>query len=57
LLFEVTDEEPELPDMRTAGPDDEAGRGLGVVSRLAKEWGATTSGHRKTVWFEQALIP
>ncbi|MFD4539161.1 SpoIIE family protein phosphatase [Streptomyces bauhiniae] len=57
LLFEVTDEEPELPDMRTAGPDDEAGRGLGVVGRLAKEWGATTSGHRKTVWFEQALIP
>ncbi|RZU34691.1 serine phosphatase RsbU (regulator of sigma subunit) [Streptomyces sp. BK022] len=57
LLFEVTDGEPELPDMRTAGPDDEAGRGLGVVSRLAKEWGATTSGHRKTVWFEQALIP
>ncbi|MGW5303364.1 SpoIIE family protein phosphatase [Streptomyces griseoluteus] len=57
LLFEVTDEEPELPDMRTAAPDDEAGRGLGVVSRLAKEWGATTSGRRKTVWFEQALIP
>ncbi|MBV2355518.1 SpoIIE family protein phosphatase [Streptomyces sp. J2-1] len=53
LLFEVTDGEPALPDMREPRPDDEAGRGLRVVSRLAREWGATTSGHRKTVWFEQ----
>ncbi|WP_030742770.1 SpoIIE family protein phosphatase [Streptomyces sp. NRRL S-31] len=55
LLFEVTDDEPALPAMLAAGPDDESGRGLRVVSRLAREWGATTSGHRKTVWFEQAL--
>ncbi len=26
-----------------------------VVSRLAREWGASATGHRKTVWFEQAL--
>ncbi|MFC9928005.1 SpoIIE family protein phosphatase [Streptomyces sp. NPDC127190] len=55
LLFEVTDDEPALPAMVSAAPDDESGRGLRVVSRLAREWGASASGHRKTVWFEQAL--
>ncbi|MFI2203218.1 SpoIIE family protein phosphatase [Streptomyces sp. NPDC020192] len=55
LLFEVTDDEPALPAMLGAGPHDESGRGLRVVSRLAREWGATASGHRKTVWFEQAV--
>ncbi|MEV6840625.1 SpoIIE family protein phosphatase [Streptomyces sp. NPDC051133] len=55
LLFEVTDDEPALPAMLAAGPLDESGRGLRVVSRLAREWGASGSGHRKTVWFEQAV--
>lgn len=55
LLFEVTDDEPALPVMLGADPHDEAGRGLRVVSRLAREWGATASGHRKTVWFEQTV--
>ncbi|WP_225826113.1 SpoIIE family protein phosphatase [Streptomyces naphthomycinicus] len=55
LLFEVTDDEPALPAMCAAGPSDESGRGLRVVSRLAREWGASASGHRKTVWFEQTL--
>ncbi|MEV6052889.1 SpoIIE family protein phosphatase [Streptomyces sp. NPDC052107] len=55
LLFEVTDDEPGLPEMLAAEPYDESGRGLRVVSRLAREWGASGSGHRKTVWFEQAL--
>ncbi|MFF4571726.1 SpoIIE family protein phosphatase [Streptomyces sp. NPDC001410] len=55
LLFEVTDEEPGLPAMLSTGPYDESGRGLRVVSRLAREWGATATGHRKTVWFEQAV--
>ncbi|MFF9089106.1 SpoIIE family protein phosphatase [Streptomyces sp. NPDC014991] len=54
LLFEVTDDEPALPGLISAGPYDESGRGLRVVSRLAREWGASASGHRKTVWFEQA---
>ncbi|MEU3524684.1 SpoIIE family protein phosphatase [Streptomyces sp. NPDC038707] len=57
LLFEVTDDEPALPALLSAGPDDESGRGLRVVSRLAREWGASATGHRKTVWFEQALTP
>jgi anti-sigma regulatory factor (Ser/Thr protein kinase) len=55
LLFEVTDDEPALPAMITAEPYDEAGRGLRVVSRLAREWGASAAGHRKTVWIEQAI--
>ncbi|MCS0599998.1 SpoIIE family protein phosphatase [Streptomyces sp. LP11] len=57
LLFEVTDAEPTLPTMVAAGPYDETGRGLRVVSRLAREWGASAAGHRKTVWFEQAITP
>ncbi|MFH9941919.1 SpoIIE family protein phosphatase [Streptomyces murinus] len=55
LLFEVTDDEPTLPAMIAAGPRDEYGRGLRVVSRLAREWGASATGHRKTVWFEQSV--
>ncbi|WP_367658041.1 ATP-binding protein [Streptomyces sp. TG1A-8] len=57
LLFEVTDDEPALPALLGTGPYDEAGRGLRVVTRLAREWGATTTGHHKTVWFEQSLSP
>ncbi|MFG2603073.1 SpoIIE family protein phosphatase [Streptomyces sp. NPDC048514] len=55
LLFEVTDDEPALPAMVAAEPYDESGRGLRVVSRLAREWGASAAGHRKTVWIEQAV--
>jgi anti-sigma regulatory factor (Ser/Thr protein kinase) len=55
LLFEVTDDEPALPAMLDPGPLDESGRGLRVVSRLAREWGASATGHRKTVWFEQGI--
>ncbi|MGW7264601.1 SpoIIE family protein phosphatase [Streptomyces sp. NPDC054842] len=57
LLCEVLDDEPALPELLSAGPDGERGRGLRVVSRLAREWGTSASGHRKTVWFEQALTP
>ncbi|MEU6551981.1 SpoIIE family protein phosphatase [Streptomyces sp. NPDC046915] len=57
LLCEVTDDEPALPTLLGAGTHDESGRGLRVVSRLAREWGASAAGHRKTVWFEQALTP
>ncbi|MET8448943.1 SpoIIE family protein phosphatase [Streptomyces sp. NPDC005209] len=57
LLCEVTDDEPALPTLLGAGTHDESGRGLRVVSRLAREWGASAAGHHKTVWFEQALTP
>jgi serine phosphatase RsbU (regulator of sigma subunit)/anti-sigma regulatory factor (Ser/Thr protein kinase) len=55
LLCEVGDDDHELPVLMSAGPDDEGGRGLRIVSRLAGEWGASRSAHGKTVWFEQKL--
>ncbi|MEV0263677.1 SpoIIE family protein phosphatase [Streptomyces sp. NPDC050617] len=55
LLCEVTDDDQSLPALLTAGRDDEFGRGLHVVSGLAREWGASRLARGKTVWFEQAL--
>ncbi|RDG39388.1 ATP-binding SpoIIE family protein phosphatase [Streptomyces corynorhini] len=55
LLCEVRDDEPAPAALLDAGPDDEFGRGLRVVSSLAREWGTSTSARGKTVWFEQAL--
>ncbi|WP_432081889.1 SpoIIE family protein phosphatase [Streptomyces sp. WAC 04229] len=55
LLCEVDDDDHELPALKTAGPDDETGRGLRVVSTLAREWGASRTRTGKTVWFELTL--
>ncbi|KPI11420.1 putative PAS/PAC sensor protein [Actinobacteria bacterium OK074] len=55
LLCEVDDDDHALPSLLSAGPTDEAGRGLHVVSTLAREWGATRTGAGKTVWFELTL--
>ncbi|OPG08262.1 PAS sensor protein [Streptomyces sp. GKU 895] len=55
LLCEVDDDDHELPTLRNAGPDDEFGRGLRIVSTLAREWGASRTNAGKTVWFEQTL--
>jgi hypothetical protein len=55
LLCEVDDDDHALPSLLGAGPTDEAGRGLRVVSTLAREWGATRTGAGKTVWFELTL--
>ncbi|MET9517559.1 SpoIIE family protein phosphatase [Streptomyces sp. NPDC002994] len=56
LLCEVTDDDGHaLPALTSAGPDDEAGRGLAVVNSVAREWGASRTGEGKTVWFELAL--
>ncbi|MGW7364462.1 ATP-binding SpoIIE family protein phosphatase [Streptomyces sp. NPDC054841] len=52
LLCEVTDEGHSLPTLLSAGPDDESGRGLRVVSALASEWGTSRSGHGTSVWCE-----
>lgn len=57
LLCEVSDGDHTLPVLRDAGPDEERGRGLGLVSRLAQRWGASHFGPGKVVWFEQALPP
>lgn len=56
LLCEVTDDEPAPASLLGAKPDDEFGRGLRVVSRLARGWGSSSTAQGKTVWFEQALV-
>jgi serine phosphatase RsbU (regulator of sigma subunit) len=55
LLCEVDDDDHELPVLRNAGPEAAAGRGLRVVSALAREWGTSRTGAGKTVWFELTL--
>ncbi|QKV91886.1 SpoIIE family protein phosphatase [Streptomyces sp. NA02950] len=55
LLCEVSDDDHELPTLLSAGREDTFGRGLRVISALAREWGTSRSGRGKTVWFEQAL--
>ncbi|MEV5981149.1 SpoIIE family protein phosphatase [Streptomyces sp. NPDC052114] len=55
LLCEVEDDDPTLPTLLGAGGGDEFGRGMRVVSSLAKEWGTSRTRAGKTVWFELAL--
>ncbi|MEV8592910.1 SpoIIE family protein phosphatase [Streptomyces sp. NPDC052012] len=55
LLCEVEDDDHELPTLVTARPTDESGRGLRVVSTLAREWGASRTKTGKSVWFELTL--
>ncbi|MDX3094334.1 SpoIIE family protein phosphatase [Streptomyces sp. ME19-03-3] len=52
LRCEVGDDSPLVPRVRRAGPEDETGRGLYVVDRLAAHWGARRLGTGKVVWFE-----
>ncbi|MET8131500.1 SpoIIE family protein phosphatase [Streptomyces sp. NPDC005251] len=55
LLCEVDDDDHTLPNLVSAGPGDEFGRGLRLVSALSREWGASRTSAGKTVWFELAL--
>ena len=55
LLVEVSDPVPDPPTARTAGPDDEGGRGLQLVACSACRWGTRRGKSGKTVWFELAL--
>lgn len=54
LRVEVADDSPVLPRRRTAGPDAEGGRGLGLVDALSVAWGSQREGAGKVVWFEVA---
>jgi anti-sigma regulatory factor (Ser/Thr protein kinase) len=56
IRIEVTDAGPGRPVRREAGDDDERGRGILLVDRLAEDWGVResdegTDGTGKTVWF------
>ncbi|WAP58057.1 SpoIIE family protein phosphatase [Streptomyces sp. S465] len=55
LRCEVGDDVPQLPRLRQARPSDEGGRGLYLVNRLARRWGATRLSTGKVVWFELAM--
>ncbi|MFJ3982305.1 SpoIIE family protein phosphatase [Streptomyces fungicidicus] len=55
LLCEVEDDDHELPTLIDARPADESGRGLRVVSTLARQWGANRTAAGKSVWFELTL--
>ncbi|WP_199896756.1 ATP-binding SpoIIE family protein phosphatase [Streptomyces niger] len=55
LLCEVSDDDHSLPQLLSVTDEDEYGRGLRVVSRLAREWGTSRTATGKTVWFEQSL--
>ncbi|MEW1648619.1 ATP-binding protein [Streptomyces sp. NPDC091219] len=48
LLIEVRDGSPEVPVLRDAALDDEAGRGLLLVSAVADAWGFSSDG--TTTW-------
>lgn len=50
-LVEVSDEGTHPPRAREPGPDEESGRGLLLVERLASAWGVWNRGrHGQTVW-------
>ncbi|MFF5423261.1 MULTISPECIES: SpoIIE family protein phosphatase [unclassified Streptomyces] len=55
LRCEVGDDSPQLPRQRRARETDEGGRGLFLVNRLARRWGATRLSGGKVVWFELAI--
>ncbi|WP_416973392.1 ATP-binding protein [Streptomyces sp. 4F14] len=53
LRIEVTDARGELlPTPRTAGPDENFGRGLLIVEETADRWGVSELIVGKTVWCE-----
>jgi GAF domain-containing protein/anti-sigma regulatory factor (Ser/Thr protein kinase) len=55
LLCEVKDDDHHLPVLRSASEGDEVGRGLRLVTSLARRWGANRTSDGKVVWFDLAL--
>jgi anti-sigma regulatory factor (Ser/Thr protein kinase) len=54
VRVEVDDASDQLPVMRDPSPTDRGGRGLLIIDRLARSWGAERRDGGKTVWFEVA---
>ncbi|GAA3727633.1 PAS domain S-box-containing protein [Spinactinospora alkalitolerans] len=52
VWVEVFDRDLRLPRIRSAGADDEGGRGLYLVDQLASRWGSRPTPDGKAVWFE-----
>ncbi|GAB3438932.1 SpoIIE family protein phosphatase [Streptomonospora sediminis] len=55
VWVEVFDRDLRLPRIRSAGADDEGGRGLYLVDQLATRWGSRPTPDGKAVWFEVPL--
>jgi anti-sigma regulatory factor (Ser/Thr protein kinase) len=54
LTVEVSDAGPNAPRLRHARANDEGGRGLLIVARLAQGWGARYTAHGKVIWAQLA---
>jgi anti-sigma regulatory factor (Ser/Thr protein kinase) len=54
VRVEVEDQGRGRPLVRPFTRDQPNGRGLGVVERLATDWGTERRAQRKVVWFEIA---
>ncbi|MCF6472795.1 GAF domain-containing protein [Nonomuraea sp. MG754425] len=52
VWVEVFDQDLRLPRIRSAGENDEGGRGLYLVDQLARRWGSRPTREGKAVWFE-----
>lgn len=52
VWIEVFDQDLRLPRIRSAGENDEGGRGLYLVDQLARRWGSRPTREGKAVWFE-----
>ena len=52
VWVEVFDADLRLPRIRSAGENDEGGRGLYLVDQLASRWGSRPTKDGKAVWFE-----
>jgi serine phosphatase RsbU (regulator of sigma subunit)/anti-sigma regulatory factor (Ser/Thr protein kinase) len=55
IWVEVFDADMRLPRIRTAGENDEGGRGLYLVEQLATRWGSRPTRNGKAVWFEMPI--
>jgi anti-sigma regulatory factor (Ser/Thr protein kinase) len=52
LSVRVHDSSPDAPVLRSAGEDDESGRGLLLVDAVTDAWGYRVTADGKVVWFE-----
>jgi anti-sigma regulatory factor (Ser/Thr protein kinase) len=52
LSVRVHDSSPDAPVLRSAGEDDESGRGLMLVDALTDAWGYRLTPSGKVVWFD-----
>jgi Stage II sporulation protein E (SpoIIE) len=57
VWVEVFDTDLRLPRIRSAGENDEGGRGLYLVDQLATRWGSRPTRDGKAVWFEMPIKP